>query len=316
MILSNIKQIAKNNLKTEIVDCCIGIPVYFTDLERRAVLDAAAIVNLNPLCLLHETTATTLAYGIYKIDLSEMDPLNVIFVDIGHASMHHYLQIGNPRFEMIRHDVVEPLLLEVDLIYHLACPASPVPYKFNPGKTIKTNVVGTLNILGLAKRVGAKFFLTSTSEVYGDPLQHPQVETYWGNVNLIGVRSCYFDEDMRTAETLAMDYQRGENVEVRIARIFNTYGPRMCIDDGRVVSNFVAQGSTKNVGPYRVAQFGQVQEDDAGGDRIALTITHEMKVNYNFGSWRSSQWRKTRSKWILINCKVASHNDYGGLEDK
>ncbi|CAN8285810.1 unnamed protein product [Cochlearia groenlandica] len=155
--------------------------------------------------------------------------------------MHHF---GNPNFEMIRHDVVEPILLEVDQIYHLACPASPVHYKFNPVKTIKTNVVGTLNMLGLAKRVGARFLLTSTSEVYGDPLQHPQVETYWGNVNPIGVRSCY-DEGKRTAETLTMDYHRGANVEVRIARIFNTYGPRMCIDDGRVVSNFVAQALRK-----------------------------------------------------------------------
>ncbi|PIA44375.1 hypothetical protein AQUCO_01700166v1 [Aquilegia coerulea] len=155
--------------------------------------------------------------------------------------MHHF---GNPRFELIRHDVVEPLLLEVDQIYHLACPASPVHYKFNPVKTIKTNVVGTLNMLGLAKRIGARFLLTSTSEVYGDPLQHPQVETYWGNVNPIGVRSCY-DEGKRTAETLAMDYHRGADVEVRIARIFNTYGPRMCIDDGRVVSNFVAQALRK-----------------------------------------------------------------------
>ncbi|KAJ0734966.1 putative UDP-glucuronate decarboxylase [Helianthus annuus] len=154
--------------------------------------------------------------------------------------MHHF---GNPRFELIRHDVVEPLLLEVDQIYHLACPASPVHYKHNPVKTI-TNVVGTLNMLGLAKRVGARFLLTSTSEVYGDPLQHPQVETYWGNVNPIGVRSCY-DEGKRTAETLAMDYHRGAGVEVRIARIFNTYGPRMCIDDGRVVSNFVAQALRK-----------------------------------------------------------------------
>ncbi|XBJ10109.1 hypothetical protein VPH35_015050 [Triticum aestivum] len=151
--------------------------------------------------------------------------------------MHHF---GNPNFEMIRHDVVEPILLEVDQIYHLACPASPVHYKYNPVKTIKTNVVGTLNMLGLAKRIGARFLLTSTSEVYGDPLQHPQVETYWGNVNPIGVRSCY-DEGKRTAETLTMDYHRGANLEVRIARIFNTYGPRMCIDDGRVVSNFVAQ---------------------------------------------------------------------------
>ncbi|PSR89513.1 UDP-glucuronic acid decarboxylase [Actinidia chinensis var. chinensis] len=155
--------------------------------------------------------------------------------------MHHF---GNPKFELIRHDVVEPLLLEVDQIYHLACPASPVHYKFNPVKTIISNVVGTLNMLGLAKRVGARFLLTSTSEVYGDPLQHPQVETYWGNVNPIGVRSCY-DEGKRTAETLTMDYHRGAGVEVRIARIFNTYGPRMCIDDGRVVSNFVAQALRK-----------------------------------------------------------------------
>nr|AGK44117.1 UDP-glucuronate decarboxylase protein 1 [Populus tomentosa]AGK44118.1 UDP-glucuronate decarboxylase protein 1 [Populus tomentosa]AGK44149.1 UDP-glucuronate decarboxylase protein 1 [Populus tomentosa] len=142
---------------------------------------------------------------------------------------------GNPRFELIRHDVVEPILLEVDQIYHLACPASPVHYKYNP-----TNVMGTLNMLGLAKRVGARFLLTSTSEVYGDPLEHPQKETYWGNVNPIGERSCY-DEGKRTAETLTMDYHRGADVEVRIARIFNTYGPRMCLDDGRVVGNFVAQ---------------------------------------------------------------------------
>ncbi|XP_066368430.1 UDP-glucuronic acid decarboxylase 2-like [Miscanthus floridulus] len=155
--------------------------------------------------------------------------------------LHH---LNDPNFEMIRHDVVEPILLEVDQIYHLACPASPVHYKYNPIKTIKTNVVGTLNMLGLAKRINAKFLLTSTSEVYGDPLQHPQVETYWGNVNPIGVRSCY-DEGKRTAETLTMDYHRGANLEVRIARIFNTYGPRMCIDDGRVVSNFVAQALRK-----------------------------------------------------------------------
>ncbi|XP_050384573.1 UDP-glucuronic acid decarboxylase 1 [Argentina anserina] len=155
--------------------------------------------------------------------------------------VHHF---GDPRFELIRHDVVEPILLEVDQIYHLACPASPVHYKYNPVKTIKTNVMGTLNMLGLAKRIGARFLLTSTSEVYGDPLEHPQKETYWGNVNPIGERSCY-DEGKRTAETLAMDYHRGAGVEVRIARIFNTYGPRMCLDDGRVVSNFVAQAIRK-----------------------------------------------------------------------
>ncbi|XP_059296561.1 UDP-glucuronic acid decarboxylase 1-like isoform X2 [Lycium ferocissimum] len=155
--------------------------------------------------------------------------------------MHHF---GNHRFELIRHDVVEPILLEVDHIYHLACPASPVHYKYNPVKTIISNVMGTLNMLGLAKRIGARFLLTSTSEVYGDPLEHPQKETYWGNVNPIGVRSCY-DEGKRTAETLTMDYHRGAGVEVRIARIFNTYGPRMCLDDGRVVSNFVAQAIRK-----------------------------------------------------------------------
>ncbi|XP_059462244.1 UDP-glucuronic acid decarboxylase 1 [Corylus avellana] len=160
-------------------------------------------------------------------------------------------RFGDPRFELIRHDVVEPILLEVDQIYHLACPASPVHYKYNPVKTIisfsnffTTNVMGTLNMLGLAKRIGARFLLTSTSEVYGDPLEHPQKETYWGNVNPIGERSCY-DEGKRTAETLTMDYHRGAGVEVRIARIFNTYGPRMCLDDGRVVSNFVAQAIRK-----------------------------------------------------------------------
>ena len=148
--------------------------------------------------------------------------------------------IGHPRFELIRHDVTQPLLVEVDQIYHLACPASPIFYKHNPVKTIKTNVIGTLNMLGLAKRVGARILLTSTSEVYGDPLEHPQTEAYWGNVNPIGVRSCY-DEGKRVAETLMFDYHRQHGIEIRIARIFNTYGPRMNIDDGRVVSNFIAQ---------------------------------------------------------------------------
>ncbi|KAM7499250.1 hypothetical protein LguiA_023664 [Lonicera macranthoides] len=152
--------------------------------------------------------------------------------------------IGHPRFELIRHDVTEPLLVEVDQIYHLACPASPIFYKYNPVKTIKTNVIGTLNMLGLAKRVGARILLTSTSEVYGDPLEHPQTESYWGNVNPIGVRSCY-DEGKRVAETLMFDYHRQHGIEIRIARIFNTYGPRMNIDDGRVVSNFIAQALRK-----------------------------------------------------------------------
>jgi UDP-glucuronate decarboxylase len=145
--------------------------------------------------------------------------------------------VPNPNFELIRHDVVEPILLEVDRIFHLACPASPVHYQYNPVKTIKTSVMGTINMLGLAKRVRARILLTSTSEVYGDPEEHPQTESYWGHVNPIGVRSCY-DEGKRVAECLMMDYHRQNNVDIRIVRIFNTYGPRMAINDGRVVSNF------------------------------------------------------------------------------
>jgi UDP-glucuronate decarboxylase len=148
--------------------------------------------------------------------------------------------IGNPRFELIRHDVVQPILLEVDRIYNLACPASPVHYQYNPVKTIKTNVVGTLNMLGLAKRMRARILQASTSEVYGDPNVHPQPESYWGHVNPIGPRANY-DEGKRVAETLMVSYQRQNGVEVRIVRIFNTYGPRMAPDDGRVVSNFIVQ---------------------------------------------------------------------------
>jgi len=148
--------------------------------------------------------------------------------------------LDNPRFELLRHDVTEPVLLEVDQIYNLACPASPVHYQYNPVKTVKTNVMGTINMLGLAKRVRARILQASTSEVYGDPLVHPQTEDYWGNVNPIGLRSCY-DEGKRLAETLMTDYHRQNNVDIRIARIFNTYGPRMLEDDGRVVSNFIVQ---------------------------------------------------------------------------
>ncbi len=146
----------------------------------------------------------------------------------------------NPFFEVIRHDITEPIRLEVDQIYHLACPASPVHYQYNPVKTVKTNVMGTLNMLGLAKRIKARFLLASTSEVYGDPHVHPQPESYWGHVNPIGIRSCY-DEGKRIAETLTFDYHRQNKVDIRVARIFNTYGPRMLEEDGRVVSNFVVQ---------------------------------------------------------------------------
>jgi UDP-glucuronate decarboxylase len=148
--------------------------------------------------------------------------------------------LDNNHFELIRHDVIEPILLEVDQIYNLACPASPIHYQYNPVKTVKTSVMGMINMLGLAKRVRARILQASTSEVYGDPLVHPQPEEYWGNVNPIGLRSCY-DEGKRIAETLMMDYHRQNKVDTRIARIFNTYGPRMLEDDGRVVSNFIVQ---------------------------------------------------------------------------
>lgn len=148
--------------------------------------------------------------------------------------------LANPSFELVRHDVVQPFMAEVDLILNFACPASPVHYQYNPIKTAKTSMLGTMNLLGLAKRVKARFVQASTSEVYGDPKVHPQPESYWGNVNPIGIRSCY-DEGKRLAETLCFDYHRAENVDIRVVRIFNTYGPRMAPDDGRVVSNFIVQ---------------------------------------------------------------------------
>ncbi len=148
--------------------------------------------------------------------------------------------LNNPRFELIRHDVIEPILLEVDEIYNLACPASPVHYQYNPVKTIKTNIMGTLNMLGLAKRVRARILQASTSEVYGDPKIHPQPEDYWGNANPIGLRACY-DEGKRCAESLMFAYHRQNGVDIRVVRIFNTYGPRMLENDGRVVSNFIVQ---------------------------------------------------------------------------
>lgn len=167
---------------------------------------------------------------------------NVICLDnlfTGRRSNIYHL-LNNPNFEFVRHDVVDPFKFEVDEIYNLACPASPVHYQYNPIKTIKTSVMGAINALGLAKRVGARILQASTSEVYGDPDQHPQRESYWGNVNTIGPRSCY-DEGKRCAETLFTDYHRQNGVDIRIMRIFNTYGPRMHPKDGRVVSNFIVQ---------------------------------------------------------------------------
>jgi UDP-glucuronate decarboxylase len=180
--------------------------------------------------------------GSHLIDRLMKQGHDVICLDnffTGHKrNIRHWLD--SPYFELIRHDITEPIRLEVDQIYHLACPASPVHYQYNPVKTIKTNVMGTLNMLGLAKRVNARFLLASTSEVYGDPDVHPQPEEYRGNVNCIGIRSCY-DEGKRVAETLAFDYHRQNNVDIRVMRIFNTYGPRMFENDGRVVSNFIVQ---------------------------------------------------------------------------
>ncbi|MCX5983047.1 UDP-glucuronic acid decarboxylase family protein [Anabaena sp. AL93] len=180
--------------------------------------------------------------GSHLIDRLMNDGHEVICLDNFYTGKKHNILhwLDNPNFEVIRHDITEPIRLEVDQVYHLACPASPVHYQYNPIKTVKTNVIGTLNMLGLAKRVKARFLLASTSEVYGDPEIHPQTEDYRGSVNPIGIRSCY-DEGKRMAETLAFDYYRENKVEIRVARIFNTYGPRMLENDGRVVSNFVAQ---------------------------------------------------------------------------
>jgi|TARA_B110000008_G_scaffold123789_1_gene126397 UDP-glucuronate decarboxylase len=158
--------------------------------------------------------------------------------------------LPNPKFELVRHDITFPLYLEVDEIYNLACPASPIHYQYDPVQTTKTSVHGAINMLGLAKRVGAKIFQASTSEVYGDPIIHPQIESYWGNVNPIGIRSCY-DEGKRCAETLFFDYYRQHNLNIKVARIFNTYGPNMQLDDGRVVSNFIVQAlKNKNITIY------------------------------------------------------------------
>lgn len=166
----------------------------------------------------------------------------IIVLDNFHTGRKENLThlLSNPNFELIRHDITDPIKLEVDQIYNMACPASPVHYQSNPIKTVKTNVLGMMNMLGLAKRVKARILQASTSEVYGNPLEHPQTESYWGNVNTIGIRSCY-DEGKRVAETLCFDYHRQHGVEIRVIRIFNTYGPRMIPDDGRVVSNFIVQ---------------------------------------------------------------------------
>jgi len=180
--------------------------------------------------------------GSHLIDRLMEEGNEVICVDNCYSGSKSNIMkwMDNIKFEFIRHDIVESLQVEVDQIYHLACPASPVFYQKNPIKTVKTGVTGTINMCGLAKRLGARLLLTSTSEVYGDPDVHPQTEEYWGHVNPIGIRSCY-DESKRMAETICFEYLRRHNLEIRVARIFNTYGPRMLENDGRVVSNFIVQ---------------------------------------------------------------------------
>ncbi|XP_076436007.1 UDP-glucuronic acid decarboxylase 1-like [Babylonia areolata] len=180
--------------------------------------------------------------GSHLVDQLMMEGHEVTVVDNFFTGRKRNVEhwIGHENFELLHHDIVNPLYIEVDEIYHLACPASPPNYMYNPIKTIKTSTLGTINMLGLAKRVRAKLLLASTSEVYGDPEQHPQTEDYWGHVNPIGPRACY-DEGKRVAETMCYAYKKQENLEVRVARIFNTYGPRMHMNDGRVVSNFILQ---------------------------------------------------------------------------
>lgn len=180
--------------------------------------------------------------GSHLVDRLILDHHEVIVVDNFYTGRKQNLEhhLGNPAFELLRHDITMPLFVEVDYIFNLACPASPVHYQKHPVQTIKTSVLGAINMLGLAKRTGATIFQSSTSEVYGDPIENPQRETYWGNVNPIGIRSCY-DEGKRAAESLFFDYNRQYGTKIKVARIFNTYGPRMDLEDGRVVSNFIVQ---------------------------------------------------------------------------
>jgi len=190
--------------------------------------------------------------GSHLVDKLMMEGHEVIVLDNFFTGQRNNIAhwLHHPNFSLIRHDVIQPILLEVDQIYHLACPASPPHYQYNPVKTIKTSTMGTINMLGLAKRVKARILLASTSEIYGDPEVHPQPETYWGNVNTLGPRSCY-DEGKRVAETMMYAYKNQNDVSIRIARIFNTFGPRMHPNDGRVVSNFIIQSlQNKNITIY------------------------------------------------------------------
>ncbi|MGE5342435.1 MAG: UDP-glucuronic acid decarboxylase family protein [Candidatus Omnitrophota bacterium] len=211
--------------------------------------------------------------------------------------------LSNPHFELIRHDIVHPAFVEVDEIYNLACPASPVHYQYNPVKTIKTSVMGAVNMLGLARRVKAKILQASTSEVYGNPNVHPQPESYWGNVNPIGIRSCY-DEGKRCAETLFFDYHRQNNLKIKVVRIFNTYGPRMHPNDGRVVSNFIVQAlKGKDITIYgdgsQTRSFCFV-DDMVGGLISMMNSTDELIGPVNLGNPAEFTIRELAEKVILM----------------
>ena len=233
---SDIKQYLSNEVKAQLLQGSIK-----TD---GGVFSAPVVVSSIPLKQRKRIAVTGGAgfVGSHLVDRLMLQGHYVIVIDNMFTGRPQNIQqwIGHPNFQLILHDVVDPIMLEVDQIYHLACPASPPHYQYNPIKTIKTSTEGTLNMLGLAKRVRARILLTSTSEVYGDPKVHPQPESYWGNVNPIGPRACY-DEGKRVAETMMYAYEKQSNVEVRVARIFNTFGPRMHPNDGRVVSNFIIQ---------------------------------------------------------------------------
>jgi len=253
--------------------------------------------------------------GSHLVDRLMMEGHEVTVVDNYFTGRKRNVEqwLGHPNFELLHHDIVNPLLLEVDEIYHLASPASPPHYMYNPVKTIKTNTVGTVNMLGLARRTRARILIASTSEVYGDPEVHPQPETYWGHVNPIGPRACY-DEGKRVAETLAYSYAKQNGVDVRVARIFNTYGPRMHLNDGRVVSNFIVaaiQGKDINIyGSGEQTRSFQYVSDLVTGLTTLMASNYSMPVN--IGNPREHSIKEFAS---LIRDLVAEEGSEGNLSN-